>query len=84
MKRRFASLLCIIVLGPILPLYFLRTLAQGIVDGLDWMTEGRSWCRPFLAGCEAIERRFGVDADTKYREWRERMGFEITTKKGEL
>ena len=84
MKRRFTSLLCIIVLGPILPLYFLRALAQGIVDGLDWATEGRAWCRPFLAACEAIERRFGTDPDTEYREWRERMGFKIVTEKDEL
>jgi hypothetical protein len=84
MKRRFASLLCIVIMAPILPLYLLRATAQGIVDVLDWATVGRSWCKPLLAACEAVERRFGVDADTEYREWRERMGFEITTKKGAL
>lgn len=72
MKRRAASLLCVLILGPILPLYLLRAIAQGVVDMLDWATEGRAWCRPFLLACERVERAFGVDADTEYREWQQR------------
>ena len=81
-KRKAASALCLLVLAPILPLWFLRALAQATVDGLDWLTEGRAWCKPFLSCCDRIETAFGVDADSEYREWQARMRESpITSKK---
>jgi hypothetical protein len=60
-KRVVASLICLFILGPMLPLYFLRNLAEWTVYFLDWAVEGRAWTKPFLVACDWVQKKMGVE-----------------------
>lgn len=57
MKNRLKHLVCLIALGPIVPLYMLREAAQSLVNLIDWAVEDRSWTKPFLRASDYLERR---------------------------
>lgn len=58
MKKRLVHLACLFILLPVLPIFFLRTALQACVDFLDWTTEGRAWCQPFVDASEWFGNRF--------------------------
>lgn len=64
-RRRGVHLVCLCIMLPVLPLYFLRQGLQAGVDFIDWITEGRAWCQPLLRASDWIENRFASAARTE-------------------
>lgn len=68
MRRNLIFLCQILIMSPLLPIYFLRTGLQACVDFLDWTTVGRAWCQPFFDAVEWVDRKYSRPTDGKAQQ----------------
>jgi hypothetical protein len=72
-RRRIAGIINLIIISPILPLVVIVIVCEAIARGINWCMDGRWLTLKLGAITERVEVWFGVDADTDYKEWQERM-----------
>lgn len=72
-RKRIAAALCMLVMMPLLPFALLALALKSAGEFIEWCFDGKLLSRLAFRACERIEVAFGVDADTEYRLWKERV-----------
>lgn len=81
-RRRISGAIGLLILSPLLPFALLSECLRLTASAIDWLFDGRWLARKLRNATDKVEVWFGVDAETDYREWRERRGqLKILTEK---